>query len=89
MRDLSIGEEEEEQRSQGPQSQPATSGQSRIIERDLKNFLTVCSGVLQCPIQILPLHIRGLHGYKRDPELRWQAPLAHIQYEGWSRGAPW
>lgn len=37
VRDLSIGEEEEEQRSQGPQSQPATSGQSRIIERDMKN----------------------------------------------------
>lgn len=37
VRDLSFGEEEKEWRFQGPQSQPATSGQSQIIERDLKS----------------------------------------------------
>lgn len=79
VRDLSIGEEEEKWRSQGPQSQPATSGQSRIIERDLKSI-----GLSHCALRSSSVPYSDAASahqttwHKRDPKLMMAGPLAHI-----------
>lgn len=65
------------------------SGQIQITEWDLKRVeLPHCvlwSSVT--PIETRPVHIKGPPGHNRNPEFRWQAPLAHIQHESRSRGA--
>lgn len=75
VRDLSIGEEEEKWRSQGPQSQPATSGQSRIIERDLKSVGLSHRALMSSSVpysDAASAHQTTWH--KRDPKLRMAGP---------------
>lgn len=89
VRDLSIGEEEEKWRSQGPQSQPATSGQSRIIERNLKSV-----GLSHCALRSSSVPYSDAASAHQRTTWAQKGPKAHdgravsptFQHDGWSRG---